>query len=276
MPPARLVPRVGDDPVVGDDDVVVLVVGVGRRQVRRADADGAVGAAVVLDHVVGDLQVAGVGVGEDRAALRDQAAGQAGGRAADGVDVAGEALLVAAAQVEAVDRRRRVGAVRRRERVVAVARQEQRDHRAVVDGLVAGPRQASADPGVPVGRHRAVAGEGAAVDDRAAHAMPSGLPGPTPCSLTALGDDQVLVVRAARVLARVGGWVVRVDDHQRAGRRRRRARAGSRGRRSAGVTRPERRSCPGRPRSTVGLYVGRRSPRRCRRRSCRSARRWTR
>ncbi len=192
--------RVGDDAVVGDADALVVIVRVGRRQVRRADADRAVRAAVVLDDVVGDLQVVRVRVGEDRAALRDQAAGQSGGAAADGVDVAGEARLVAAAQVEAVDGRRRSRAVRTRREGLAARcggsagrrRNIDRDHRAVVDGRVAAPgrnrvagridRRLQADPRVPVCRHRAVAGEGAAVDDRAAHRTRPGCPGPRPAA----------------------------------------------------------------------------------------------
>ena len=109
---------VGDDPVVGDPDVVVLVVGVAAPAGRACRCGCvAVGAAVVLDDVVRDLQVAGVGVGEDRAALGDQAAGLAGRVAADPVDVAREARLVAAADVEAVDRRRGIRAEARREGV---------------------------------------------------------------------------------------------------------------------------------------------------------------
>ena len=61
---------IGENAVVGDAQVVVLAVGIRSRQVGRADADRAIGAAVALDHVVGDLQIAGIGVDEDRAALR--------------------------------------------------------------------------------------------------------------------------------------------------------------------------------------------------------------
>ena len=223
---------IGDNAVVGDDDALVVAAGVGGRQVRRADADGAVGTAVVLYHVVGDLQVAGIGVGEDRAALCDQAAGQAGHTAADDVDIAGEALLVAAAQVEAVDRWRRGSAVHRRKGLALACdgaagrrRHVDRDDRAVVDGGVAAPvrcrvagggihRRLQGDAGVPVSRHRTVAGEGAAVDDGAAHRT-VGAARADALQLDAAGDDQVFVVRAARVLAWVGARVVRIDDDQR-------------------------------------------------------------
>ena len=106
--------------------------------------------------------------------------------------------------------------VRGREGGAAAARQEERDDRAVVDGLVAVPGE-GIEARVPVGRDRSVAAEGAAVDDRAAHGAVRAARADA-LELHALGDDQVLVVRAARVLARVGARLVRVDDHERAGR----------------------------------------------------------
>ena len=70
MAPARLVPPLARMRLLAMRTEVVLIVVQRARQVRRAQADGAgVGAAVALQHVVGDLQVAGVGVGEDAPTL---------------------------------------------------------------------------------------------------------------------------------------------------------------------------------------------------------------
>ena len=69
MPPARLVPPLAMIRLLAMRTLSLwwLVSG---PQVGRAEADrAAVRAAVVLDGVVRDLQVAGVGVGEDAAAL---------------------------------------------------------------------------------------------------------------------------------------------------------------------------------------------------------------
>ena len=200
---------IGDDPVAGNDDVVVLVVGVGRRQVRSADADGAVGAAVVLHHVVGDLQVACIGVGKDRAALGGESAGLAGGQAGDRVDVGRETLLIAAAQIEAVDRGRRIGAEGRREGVGS----------AVSAGTTRSPRRRRRSGCRPRSAHRSAVYQSSNTGPSPANAPPSMIePRSTVAAhrvraaradalqLDPLGDDEVLVVRAARVLARIDCW----------------------------------------------------------------------
>ena len=66
-------------------------------------------AAVVLDDVVRDLQVPDVGVGEDRAALRDDAGGRPVGPPPISLMLPGKPDLVAAADVEPVDRRLEAG-----------------------------------------------------------------------------------------------------------------------------------------------------------------------
>ena len=142
MPPARLVPALAMIRLLAirTFSLCWLVSGAGRS--GRADPDRAVAAAVVLDDVVRDLQVAGVGVGEDRAALGDDVGRQAGRPAADLVDVAREALLVAAADVEAVDAGR-VGVELTVGKALPPSLGEaERDDRAVVDVLVAVPGQA--------------------------------------------------------------------------------------------------------------------------------------
>ena len=198
MPPARLVPPLAMIRLLAmrTFSLWLLCPGPGRSGVPMRIV--AVGAAVVLDHVVGDLQVAGVGVGEDRAALgrRRWPAGR-WAAAADLVDVAREALLVAAAEVEAVDRRAVAGRSASSGNVPARAKIV--DDRAVVDGLVAVPACSAADPGVPVGRRRGLSPP---------KAPPSMIEPGTWCSsaleaaradaleLDRRGDDQVLVVGA--------------------------------------------------------------------------------
>ena len=206
-----------DDPVGGDPDVLVVLVGVRGRQVGRAEADGAVAAAVVLDDVVGDLQVARVGVGEDRTALRGDVGRQPGRATRLAVDVPREALLVAAADVEAVDRRLEPagelpGPTGRGGGVLGG---EDVDDLTVADVLVAVPGH-PAELGVPVGGELGVAGERTAVDDRAGHeGVALEATGADALELDRRGHDQVLVVGAPRVEA----WVARcrgtgVDDHE--------------------------------------------------------------
>ncbi len=98
-----------------DAHIPVVVVVIRRSDIGRSQADRAVTAAVVLDGVIADLQVVRIGIGEDRPALGDHAGRQTGRQAANLVDIGREALLVAAAQIKAVDRRRRICAEGRRE-----------------------------------------------------------------------------------------------------------------------------------------------------------------
>ena len=100
---------VGDEPVVGDVEALVVVarcVGVAG-QIGRADADRAVGAAVRLDLVVRDGEVANVLIEHGRAALGRTRAGRSrhaiGDTARQGVDVARIALLVTTGEQQAVD-----------------------------------------------------------------------------------------------------------------------------------------------------------------------------
>ena len=94
---------IGEDAVVGDAQVVVVVEVGGN--IGRTDTDGAIRAAVVLNNVVGDLQVVGARIGEDGAALDLEiwTGKRAGEAAKDGVQVAGDVLLITAADVEPVD-----------------------------------------------------------------------------------------------------------------------------------------------------------------------------
>ncbi len=215
IPPARLVPALAMIRLFMIRTASFWLSVSGRGQIGATDPDGPVRTAVVLDHVVRDLQVAGVGVREDRTTLGDQAARLARRVAADLGQVAGEAHLVAAPDVEAVDRRGGGRAVAGRECVPAATRQEQGDNGPVVDRLVAGPGQA-VDQRVPVGRDRSVAPERTAVEDRARD-LAVGAARTDALELHPLADDEVLVVRAARIDARVRGRVVRVDDDERSG-----------------------------------------------------------
>ena len=109
------------------------------------------------------------------------------------------------------------GAVRRRELALrAVARQVDRDRPRRRRWSGCRPRSARRSSVVPVGRPAGLSPPKAPPSMIEPRTEPSGLPGPTPCSFTGCVDDQVLVVGAARVLARVGARVVRVDHHQRA------------------------------------------------------------
>ncbi len=82
-----------------------MLVGIRTSQVGCTDADGAVRAAVAVDQVVGDLQVARVGVGKDGPALGDylDCLERSGETAKDGIEVARKSLLVATADFKAVD-----------------------------------------------------------------------------------------------------------------------------------------------------------------------------
>ena len=75
MPPARLVPPLAMIRLLAMRTFSLWLLA--DAEVGRADADRAVATTVVLDDVVGDLQVPGVGVGEHRAALGDDVGRQA-------------------------------------------------------------------------------------------------------------------------------------------------------------------------------------------------------
>src|SRR6202011_4474483 len=112
---------VADDLVVRDRDIGVrltcaIIDGPGV-DVGRTDADGAaIGAAVALDQIVGDVEVVGICVEEEAATLGLQDARELVGVAAfldrrslaaeRLVDVAGEVLLIATGNLEAVHGRR--------------------------------------------------------------------------------------------------------------------------------------------------------------------------
>ena len=240
---------VAEDLVVGDEDVLVVVRLAGRVDRRGADADTAgVGAAIGLDHVVGDHRVARVRVQEHAAALGDGLSGQ--GRrqraAALGIDGAREVEVLASLDGEAIDLGRvvRPGCGARAPdivgRRVTGRMREHVDGLAIGDGLVAVPGE-PCDAGVPVGRvglrpegrcgclereapavqvgaehrlaceARVLAGDGA-VGPRI------GAAGADALELEALRDDHVLVVRARRVEPDAArseiGRSARIDEHQ--------------------------------------------------------------
>ena len=154
---------VGDNPVIGNPQIVVLVIGIRRGQVGRADADGAIGAAVILDRIIRDLQITSIGIGKDRAALRFNVdhRGGSGVPAEDGSHIAREAHLIAAAKVQAVNRGFIVGGE------LAVVRQDI-DNLAFAYILIAIPGEAG-DLGAPGIGQGGVAAKCNAVDDRAIH-----------------------------------------------------------------------------------------------------------
>ena len=153
----------------------------------------------MLNGVVGDLQVLGIGVGEHGAALGHDGPGKAGSATTNGIDVRREALLVSTTEIEAVDR-----SLERPESPAAVLLCVDGDNCTVVHGLVAAPCERG-NRGVPVRGDCAVTTEGTAVEDRSRDRVRSlESAWANTLQLDWGVEDHVLEVRTTRVHPRVG------------------------------------------------------------------------